>query len=298
MMKALPQAALLILLLAAGCTEASEPANLPPKQDISETGNNPLLPVDTTDTQPDDSEPSTSSSAAGNQSDSKPQPVSPAEEPQGEGSNSDKAPTKNDPEVLETAAQPASISVLVNKQIKLPDNYKPSDLVYPDVPFIFEEKIEKRMMRQEAAEALETMFAAAKEDGVHLAGVSAYRSHATQKALFNRYVQKDGLEKARTYSALPGTSEHETGLAIDISGSDGKCAAQDCFGGTKEAEWLGANAHQYGFIVRYPQGKETITGYKYEPWHMRYVGKDLAEEIKEKDLTLEEYFNAVPVTVQ
>src|SRR5690606_24654703 len=110
-----------------------------------------------------------------------------------------------------------------------------NDLVYPDVRFIFDEKIEKRMLRKVAAKALEQLFAAAEEDGIYLAGVSAYRSHATQKSLFNRYVERDGYDKAKTYSAVPGTSEHETGLAIDVTSSDGKCAAQDCFGGTKEA---------------------------------------------------------------
>ncbi|TCM97153.1 D-alanyl-D-alanine carboxypeptidase [Paenibacillus sp. BK033] len=193
-------------------------------------------------------------------------------------------------------AQPASIAVLVDKQYKLPDNYEPKDLVYPDVRFTFSEKIDKRKMRKEAAGALEDLFAGAEKDGIYLAGVSAYRSQATQKALFNNYVKKDGMEKALTYSAFPGTSEHQTGLAIDVSGSDGKCAATDCFGGTPEAEWLAAHAPEYGFIIRYPEGKDDITGYKYEPWHLRYVGKELAKEIDDKDLTLEEYYNAVPVS--
>ncbi|MCK9857928.1 D-alanyl-D-alanine carboxypeptidase family protein [Paenibacillus sp. ATY16] len=193
-------------------------------------------------------------------------------------------------------AQPASIAVLVDKQYKLPDNYEPKDLVYPDVRFTFSEKIEKRKMRKEAAGALEELFAGAEKDGIHLAGVSAYRSQETQKKLFNNYVARDGLEKAKTYSAFPGTSEHQTGLAIDVSGSDGKCAATDCFGGTPEAEWLADHAPEYGFIIRYPEGKDAITGYKYEPWHLRYVGKELAKEIDDKGLTLEEYYNAVPVS--
>lgn len=131
--------------------------------------------------------------------------------------------------------EPDSIAVMVNKEYGLPGNYKPTDLVYPEVRFTFKEKIEKRMMRKEAAEALEKLFAGAEEDGIYLAGVSAYRSKETQTRLFNRYVEKDGEELARTYSAVPGYSEHQTGLAIDVSGSDGKCAAESCFGGTKEA---------------------------------------------------------------
>ncbi|MGM0883521.1 MAG: M15 family metallopeptidase [Bacillota bacterium] len=197
---------------------------------------------------------------------------------------------------LAVVAQPESITALVNKQNKLPENYNPSDLVYPDVRFIFDDKIEKRMLRKEAAEALEEMFTSAEIDGIPLAGVSAYRSYTTQKSLFERYVKRDGLVKARTYSAFPGTSEHETGLAIDISGSDGKCAAADCFAGTKEALWLEEHAHEFGFIIRYLKGKEAITGYQYEPWHLRYVGTELAAELKESGETLEEYNDAVPVS--
>jgi D-alanyl-D-alanine carboxypeptidase len=197
---------------------------------------------------------------------------------------------------LSVIAEPESINVLVNKQFALPKSYEPSDLVYPDVLFVFKEKLDKRKMRKAAASALVTMFEGAKKDDIILAGVSAYRSYATQKDLFNRYVKKDGEKKARTYSAIPGTSEHETGLAIDVSGSDGKCAAEDCFAGTKEALWLDQHASEYGFIVRYPEGKDAITGYRYEPWHLRFVGKDVAAEIVKKGITLEEYTNAIPVS--
>ncbi|MFD6438434.1 D-alanyl-D-alanine carboxypeptidase family protein [Peribacillus sp. NPDC060186] len=196
---------------------------------------------------------------------------------------------------LQTLAEPESIPVLVNKQYSLPEDYKPDDLIYPKVDFIFQDKIEKRMMRKEAAEALEKMFQAAEKENMHLAGVSAYRSHQTQISIFNNYVERDGEEKAKTYSALPGTSEHETGLAIDVTTHDGACAAQDCFGDTNEATWLAEHAHEYGFIIRYPKGKEDITGYKYEPWHIRYVGVDAAAEIFETNITLEEFYNAVPV---
>jgi zinc D-Ala-D-Ala carboxypeptidase len=197
---------------------------------------------------------------------------------------------------LPVIAEPASISVLVNKQFALPKDYEPADLVFPSVPFIFKEKSDKRKVRSVAAKALEKLFAGAEKDNIQLAGASAYRSYATQKQLFKSYVKADGFEKARTYSALPGTSEHETGLAIDVSGIDGKCAAQDCFAGTKEAIWLGKHATEYGFIVRYPEGKEAITGYNYEPWHIRYVGIEIAKEISDNNSTLENYLNAVPVT--
>ncbi|WP_332844051.1 M15 family metallopeptidase [Solibacillus palustris] len=192
-------------------------------------------------------------------------------------------------EVL-TVDDPESITVLVNKQYAFPEGYEPKDLVYPNAPFIFNEKIEKRMMREEAAKYLEKMFHAANQQNIHLAGVSAYRSSQTQTVLFNNYVERDGIEKARTYSAVPGTSEHQSGLAIDVSGSDGSCAAEDCFANTEEAAWLEDNAHKYGYIIRFPKDKENITGYQYEPWHIRYVGVNLSTELFNKGLTLEEYY--------
>ncbi|MFJ5623304.1 D-alanyl-D-alanine carboxypeptidase family protein [Peribacillus loiseleuriae] len=193
-------------------------------------------------------------------------------------------------DAIQVVAQPDSIPVLVNKKNKLPDNYVPKDLVYTSIPFTFKEKTEKKKMRSEASAAIGKLFAESKKQGVNLLGVSAYRSHATQVALFNSYVKRDGYNKAITYSALPGTSEHETGLSIDVTGGDGKCAAQDCFGATKEAKWLQAHAADYGFIIRYPKGKESVTGYKYEPWHLRYVGISKAQTIMSQGMTLEEYY--------
>ncbi|WP_440338696.1 M15 family metallopeptidase [Lysinibacillus sphaericus] len=193
-----------------------------------------------------------------------------------------------------TVADPDSITVLVNKKYAFPKGYEPKDLVYPNVSFIFNEKIEKRMMREEAAKYLEKMFQAAKKQNIQLSGVSAYRSSQTQTTLFNNYVERDGIEKAKTYSAVPGTSEHQSGLAIDVSGSDGSCAADDCFANTEEARWLEDNAHKYGYIIRFPKDKENITGYQYEPWHIRYVGVNLATELYNKGLTLEEYYELHP----
>ena len=193
---------------------------------------------------------------------------------------------------VQVVSSPDSTTVLVNKQYGLPESYEPTDLVDPNVPFTFKEKNEKRKMRKEAAKALEALFAGAKKDGISLAGVSAYRSFSTQKVVFDKYVKQDGLEKAKTYSAVPGFSEHETGLAIDVSGLSGKCAAEDCFGGTKEADWLAKHAWEYGYIIRYPKGKESITGYQYEPWHIRYVGTKTAKEINDKGITLEEFISS------
>jgi D-alanyl-D-alanine carboxypeptidase len=198
---------------------------------------------------------------------------------------------------VQVVANPQAITVLVNKTHRLPEGYKPDPLVEPNVPFTFSEKLEKRKMVKVAAEALEKLFAGAKDDGISLAGVSAYRSQATQTTIFNNYVKKDGVEAANQYSSKPGFSEHQTGLAIDVSGSSGKCAAEDCFADTKEAKWLAAHGSDYGFIIRYLKGKESVTGYQYEPWHIRYVGKEIAKEIAQKGITLEEYYdNAVHVS--
>lgn len=219
------------------------------------------------------------------------------EEEQGDsGGGSGNGGAGYDESAVAVIAEPESITVLVNKLNRLPLDYRPDDLVYPEVPFIFQEKVEKRMMRKVAAEALERMFAAAEEDGILLAGVSGFRSGSTQKSLFEYYVSRDGEEKASRYSARPGHSEHQTGLAMDVSGISGKCAATDCFADTAEAAWLAEHAHEHGFIIRYPKGKEEITGYKYEPWHLRYVGPEIAEEIWKRGITLEEYFGAVPAS--
>lgn len=202
-------------------------------------------------------------------------------------------PQQIDPKVW---TDPNSLLVLVNKQHALPAGYKPNLVDDFNVPFTFAGKDEKRLMRPELAKALEIMFAAAKKDGIYLAGVSAYRSEALQKSLFDSYVQEQGYKMASVYSALPGHSEHETGLAIDVSGSTGKCAADNCFADTPEAKWLAQHVGDYGFIIRYLKGKEAITGYDYEPWHIRYVGEPAAKIIMSKGITLEEYLGQVPST--
>ena len=121
--------------------------------------------------------------------------------------------------------------------------------------------------------------------GVKLNIASGFRSYEEQEKGYNEYVKEFGEEKTNTFSAKPGHSEHQTGLAIDI------CDDSDNFIGTKEDTWLKANAYKFGFIIRYPKGKECITGYKYEPWHLRYVGCKHAKKIYESGLTLEEYLN-------
>ena len=112
--------------------------------------------------------------------------------------------------------------------------------------------------------------------------LSGYRSYYTQQYLYNSYVSTYGRESADTFSARPGHSEHQTGLAFDVGSID------DYYGDTPAGIWLKENAHYYGFIIRYPKGKEHITGYKYEPWHIRYLGVDIATDIYNKGVTLEE----------
>ncbi|MFD2371206.1 D-alanyl-D-alanine carboxypeptidase family protein [Brevibacillus sp. GCM10020057] len=189
-----------------------------------------------------------------------------------------------------TVTNPTELTVVVNKERALPADYIPPDLVEPNVPFPFDEKAEKRQMRAEAAGALEKLFAAAKAEGIELYAVSGYRSYRTQKSLFDTYVKTQGAEHAAMYSAVPGKSEHQTGLAMDVSGADAETRLEESFAATPEGRWIAANCAKFGFIIRYIKGKEDVTGYAYEPWHLRYVGKDVAEEIMSRGITLEDYF--------
>ncbi|WP_290788010.1 D-alanyl-D-alanine carboxypeptidase family protein [Exiguobacterium sp. UBA7533] len=166
-------------------------------------------------------------------------------------------------------------TLIANKNLALRSTYAPGE-------------------NQQARAAFEKMRLAAKKEGITLVAFSTYRSYAYQKALFDKYVARDGYEKASTYSAEPGKSEHQTGLAFDIGGADSSKYAMFSFAKTKEAKWLFANAHQYGFHLRYPSGKESWTGYTYESWHYRYVGATLAARLKLSGLTMEEYFHLAP----
>lgn len=142
----------------------------------------------------------------------------------------------------------------------------------------------------EARQALNQMLEAAKQQGFDLVAFSGYRSFEYQTTLYNNYVNRDGQAAADRYSARPGYSEHQTGLAFDI-GERGKedLWLTEEFGETPAGQWLFAHAQEYGFILRFPQNKEGITGYMYESWHYRYVGKDIAKEIAKQSITLEEY---------
>jgi zinc D-Ala-D-Ala carboxypeptidase len=189
---------------------------------------------------------------------------------------------------------PTNVLALVNKDYSLPSSYIPNDLVRPNVEFSFTGlKLEKAYMRKEAALALEKMFKDAESSGIELCAVSGYRSYSRQRSLFDAEVNHVGETKAEQAVAIPGTSEHQTGLAMDIAGKSTDLHLTEGFANTNEGKWLSQNAYRFGFILRYPKGKENLTHYEYEPWHFRYVGVKAATIIYKNNWTLEEYFQEV-----
>lgn len=158
--------------------------------------------------------------------------------------------------------------LIVNKTYSLPSDYAPVNAT----------------LTADTSNAFNTMKADASKLGLNLYVSSGYRSYEYQKNLYQRYVNADGQAKADTYSARAGHSEHQTGLCFDLN------TISDSFASTKEGIWVAENCHKYGFIIRYPKGKNSITGYKYEPWHLRYVGVELATLLYNNNLTIEEYF--------
>lgn len=186
--------------------------------------------------------------------------------------------------------EPESITAVVNKERKLPGDYVPNDLTVPDVPFYFEEFQEKKQLREPAARALEDLIAAAEADGMNIVAASGYRSYDRQTEIYDRNVEIYGKEETDTFSAEPGTSEHQTGLAMDVTSAQMAFKLDQSFGETPEGKWLAEHAHEYGFIIRYTEGKEDITGYTYEPWHLRYVGTEYSTEVHEESKSLEEFF--------
>ena len=154
--------------------------------------------------------------------------------------------------------------MIANKSYPLPETYNPG-------------------IDPTAQTALDTMIASAASDGISLYPVSAFRSYQTQQGLYARYLLREGRDAADRYSARPGYSEHQTGLAFDLN------SVEFSFADTAEGKWLAAHCAEYGFIIRYPEGKESVTGYMYEPWHVRYLGVEKAIDVTNSGLTLEEY---------
>jgi D-alanyl-D-alanine carboxypeptidase len=187
--------------------------------------------------------------------------------------------------------EPSSLWVISNKHRPLnPEDFSPSDLSMPaGVPNEFTQPL-----REAAARAVETMYSDAVAQGVNFGIISAYRDYGTQVALYSRYVARDGQESADTYSARPGHSEHQTGLAVDFD-DGGDCYLDACFESTAAGQWLAANAANYGFVLRYPNGQDAITGFTYEPWHFRFIGVAAAQAMRDSGtLTLEQFFGLEP----
>jgi len=183
-----------------------------------------------------------------------------------------------------------SFIVLVNKVFRLPEDYSPSDLVVPAVLSVGGVNNSDHFLRTEAAVALESMFAAAlSEDELTLWLSSGYRSHETQMMTHQHFVDLVGREEGEMISARPGHCEHQTGLAASVTAPSVGGYLIRGFSETVEGAWLRENAHRFGFIIRYPEGRELVTGFLYEPWSLRYVGIPVAAYVFENDLVLEQY---------
>jgi len=199
------------------------------------------------------------------------------------------------PETAPLNTDTATYTLLVNKEHLLSSKYIPY-MVEPEVEIYHKGINERRYLQPIAATALEEMFAAAEADGLHLVLRCGFRSYKLQKSVYAWNLKTYGYYEVTRYHALPGTSEHQTGLAVDLC-----CKATNYENNfdiiqTPEYAWLLNNAHRYGWILRYPKHKVDITGYNFEPWHFRYVGVELATYLKFNDLVLEEYYGALPTT--
>lgn len=190
--------------------------------------------------------------------------------------------------------EPSSMTVLVNKEYGLPADYVPEDLEVPSIIFSFSAYNPKKLLRREAAEALTTLVDAAREQGLDIYGVSGYRSYERQLTIYNKNIQKNGKEHTDLYSAKAGHSEHQTGLSMDVSTQSIHNRLDLTFASTPEGRFIAEHSHEYGFILRYPKDKSEITGYAYEPWHVRYVGIRLAGYLYKNNLCLEEYYGYLP----
>ncbi|WP_235563113.1 M15 family metallopeptidase [Arthrobacter sp. Soil782] len=223
-------------------------------------------------------------------------PAQPTAAPSVAASPSPPPPVAAPPAEAAELGDPTSVSVVVNKQRPLnPIDYFPSGLVLPAVPLAVAEP--NALLRGDTAAAVEEMFATAANDGVSLTLVSGYRSFQDQVSTYEHWVAQYGGDTAAAdrISARAGFSEHQTGLAFDVGQDDGACTLSSCFADTAAGQWMAANAHRFGFILRYPLGAEGITGFSGEAWHYRYVGVELAQAMRKDGVaTLEEYFNLPP----
>lgn len=174
------------------------------------------------------------------------------------------------------------INILVNKHNYLKEDYVPENLKSLSSTYA----LSNMKMVEEAANAFESLSKDASKENNKIIAMSTYRSYEYQVDLYNKYVKSDGKDAADTYSGRPGNSEHQTGLAVDVYN---QTETYTNFEKTEEYDWMQENAYKYGFILRFPKGKENETGYEFESWHYRYVGKDIAKYIHKHNITLEEY---------
>jgi len=186
---------------------------------------------------------------------------------------------------IQPIQNPDKLTVMVDKNHQLSSYYVPWDLETIDLPY----NPKGLQLRHEARLAFERMGKEAQASGIHLEAVSAYRSYSYQKAIYYKNMLPDMhlwkyQEERDKVSARPGHSEHQTGLAVDIN------ELETSFCDTAEGKWLADQAHSYGFILRYPKGKEKITGYDFEPWHFRYLGRDIADIIYQRGITYDEFY--------
>lgn len=188
----------------------------------------------------------------------------------------------------------SDLTLLVNKYYALPEGYVPDDLV--DVNYVCEQgkhfscsTMQRMQLRKEAAKAYESFVEAAQKENITIVAIATYRSYEYQASLYNYNKDIYGMEYADAYYARPGQSEHNSGLAVDITFNDHNYNEIENYEGY---DWILKNMHQYGFILRYPEDKQKITQYGYESWHIRYVGKEAAKTIYENHWTLEEYYGA------
>lgn len=174
--------------------------------------------------------------------------------------------------------------LLINKSNPLSPHYIPHNLVSLSIPFSAPPRDERRLMEKDAAKAVTRLFTQAASEGMRLTGISGYRSYQRQSQLY-----ENALARNSTAVAPPGASEHQSGLALDVSCPSVNLELEESFADTREGKWLKTNAPLYGFILRYPRKKEAVTGYPWEPWHIRFVGETLSLYLSLTGLTLEEY---------
>ncbi len=203
------------------------------------------------------------------------------------------------PALKEDYQKSSSLWVVVSKDHPLADvSYAPASISRLSIALNTSKSADELSLRSDIVPMVEALFTAAKAAGYDIMLASGYRSYTLQKTYYDNYVRVSGETEANKFSAKPGQSEHQTGLAFDISLTNRSCYLETCFADTDAAKWLAAHAFEYGFVLRYPADKTDVTKYQYEPWHFRYVGKDLARALHDSGLTLDEAYGYLQATRQ